>query len=107
MSCLVNQKNTQSIEPGRANIEPGSHTHSFIMRREKEILDDIDLQPLNNNKLLPEENLNNSQSPSKEVMTDSLVENESVNVSEKQVLHHSTRERCPTDCFTYDCEHMC
>ena len=47
--------------------------------REKEILDDVHLQPMNNNKLLPEENSNNSQSPSEEVVTDSLAKNESVN----------------------------
>ena len=73
---------------------------------EKKILDDVGLQRSSINELLPEENSNNSQSPSEKVVTDSLVENESVNVSEQQVLRHSTRERRPPDCFIYDREHM-
>ena len=58
------------------------------------------------NELLCEENLNNSQFPSEEVVTDSLAENESINVSEQQVLRRSTRERRPPDHFTYDHQHM-
>ena len=73
---------------------------------EKEILDDVGLQPLNNTELLPEENSNNSQSSSDTVVTDSSAENEPVNVSEQQVLRHSTRERRPPDRLTYDHKHM-
>ena len=49
---------------------------------EKEVLDDVGIQPSNNTELLPEENLNNSQSSSDKFVTDSLAENESVNISE-------------------------
>ena len=56
--------------------------------------------------LLPEENLNNSQSSSDKVVTDSLAENEPENISEQQVLHHSTQEQRPPDCLTYNHEHM-
>ena len=73
---------------------------------EKEILDDVGLQPLNNTELLPEENSNNSQSSSDKVVTDSSAENEPVNVSEQQVLRHSTREQRPPDRLTYDHKHM-
>ena len=60
---------------------------------EKEVLDDVGLQPSNNTELLPEENLNNSQSSYDKVVTDSSAENEPENISEQQVLRHSTRER--------------
>ena len=73
---------------------------------EKEILDDVGLKPLNNTELLPEKNSNNFQSSSDKVVTDSSAENESVNVSEQQVLRRCTRERRPPDCLTYDHEHM-
>ena len=73
---------------------------------EKEILDDVGLQPLNNTELLREENSNNSQSSSDTVVTDSSAENEPANVSEQQVLRRSTRERRPPDRLTYDHKHM-
>ena len=73
---------------------------------EKEILDNVCLKPLNNNELLPEENLNNSQSSSDKVVTDSSAENEPVNVSEQQVLCCSIREQHPPDHLTYNHEHM-
>ena len=73
---------------------------------EKEILDDVGLQPLNNTEVLPKENLNNSQSSSDKVVTDSSAENEPKNNSEQQVLRRSTRERRPPDRLTYDHEHM-
>ena len=74
--------------------------------REKEIIDDVGLQPLNNTELLPEENLNNSQSSSDKVVTDSSAKNEPVNVSEQQILRRTTQEPRPPDCLTYDREHM-
>ena len=57
---------------------------------EKEVLDDVGLQPSNNTELLPEENVNNLQSSSDKVVTDSSAKNEPVNISEQQVLHRST-----------------
>ena len=66
---------------------------------EKEILDDVGLQPLNNTELLLEENSNSSQSSSDKVVKDSSAENESVKVSEQLVLRCSTRERRPPNCL--------
>ena len=62
---------------------------------EKEVINDVGLQPSNNTELLPEENLNNSQSSSDKVVTDSSAENEPENIPEQQVLRRSTRERRP------------
>ena len=73
---------------------------------EKEILDDVGLQLLNNTELLPEENVNNFKSLSDKVVTDSSAENKLVNVSEQQVLRRSTRERRPPDRLRYDHEHV-
>ena len=65
--------------------------------REKEVINDVGLQPSNNTELLSEENLNNSQSSSDKVVTDSSAENEPENIPEQQVLRRSTRERRPPD----------
>ena len=54
---------------------------------EKEVINDIGLQPSNNTELLLEENLNNSQFLSDKVVTDSSAENEQENIPEQQVLH--------------------
>ena len=74
---------------------------------EKKVINDVGLQPSNNTELLPEENLNNSQSSSDKFVTDSSAENELVNVSEQQVLRRSTRERRPPDRLTYMTMYTC
>ena len=73
---------------------------------EKEVINDVGLQPSNNTELLPEENLNKSQSSSDKVVTDTSAENEPENIFEQQVLRRSTRERRPPDRLTYNHEHM-
>ena len=51
---------------------------------EKEVINDVGLQPSNNTELLPEENLNKSQSSSDKVVTDSSAKNEPENISEQE-----------------------
>ena len=79
-----------SLQNGREVTVPLRDVAPF---GEKEVLDDVGIQLSNNTELLPEENLNNSQSSSDKFVTDSSAENEPVNISEQQVLRRSTRER--------------
>ena len=72
----------------------------------KEVINDVGLQPSNNTELLPEKNLNKSQSSLDKIVTDTSAENEPENISEQQVLRRSTRERRPPDRLTYNHEHM-
>ena len=95
--ACVRLQNGQEVTVSLQDVAPSG---------EKKVLDDIGLQPLNNTELLPEENLNNSQSSSDKVVTDSSAKNEPVNISEQQVLRRSTQERHPPDRLTYDHEHM-
>ena len=96
---LVDEVELIQASPTRARVRLQNGREVTVSLRdvapfgEKEILNDIGLQPLNNTELLPEENSNNSQSSSDKVLTDSSAENEPVNVSEQQVLRRSTRER--------------